>query len=232
MSKEFKKVTHCLFDMDGLLLNTEHIYTRITQQILDELGATEKYTGDFKVTLMGAHSLEMAAGIIKRFNLLLTPEQYIQRHREISKTAMPTADLMPGAEKLLRHLKSKNIPIALATSSSKEMYDLKTVRHTVLFEIFDHKVYGSSDDEVKCGKPSPDIFIVSARRFPDQPDPSQCLVFEDAPNGVKAALAAGCQVVLVPEDYVTQEMRKEATLVLNSLEDFKPELFGLPPYDK
>lgn len=55
--------------------------------------------------------------------------------------------------------------------------------------------------------------------------------FQDAPNGVKAAIAAGCQVVMVPEDYVTAEMRKEATYVVNTLEEFKPELFGLPSFD-
>lgn len=231
MPEGFAKVTHCLFDMDGLLLNTEHIYTKITQQILEEQGCKEPYTGDFKVTLMGGQSMEVASAIVNRFNLPIGPEDYIKRQRELAVDLMPTADLLPGVERLLRHLSAHNVPIALATSSSKEMYDLKTVRHTKLFELFAHKVYGSSDAEVKHGKPAPDIFIVAAKRFPDQPSPTKCLVFEDAPNGVKAALAAGCQVVMVPEDYVTAEMRAQATYVVNSLEDFKPELFGLPAFD-
>lgn len=231
MPEGFAKVTHCLFDMDGLLLNTEHIYTKITQQILEEQGCKEKYTGDVKVTLMGGQSAEVANKILQRYNLPMTTDELIARQRELALDLMPKADLLPGVEKLLHHLSSHKIPIALATSSSKEMYDLKTVRHTKLFDLFVHKVYGSSDPEVVNGKPAPDIFIVAASRFPDQPNPSKCLVFEDAPNGVKAALAAGCQVVLVPEDYVTAEMRKEATLAVNSLEEFKPELFGLPAFD-
>lgn len=231
MPEGFPQVTHCLFDMDGLLLNTEDIYTQITKQILKELGCNEEYRGDFKVTLMGGQSMEVANAVVNRFKLTISAEVYVKRQRELALDLMPTAKLLPGVERLLRHLSSHNVPIALATSSSKEMYDLKTVNHTKLFEVFDHKVYGSSDPEVVHGKPAPDIFIVAARRFPDQPSPTKCLVFEDAPNGVKSALAAGCPVVMVPEDYVTPEMRAPATLVLNSLEEFQPELFGLPAFD-
>lgn len=231
MPEAFNKVTHCLFDMDGLLLNTEHIYTNVFQQILDELDSGETFTGDFKVTLMGAQSFEVARAVINRYDLKISVEDFVAKQRSISYDLMPTAELLPGVERLLRHLHAKKVPMALATSSSKEMYDLKTVNHGALFDLFEHKVYGSSDDEVVNGKPSPDIFIVAAKRFGDSPPTSDCLVFEDAPNGLKAGVSAGCQVVLVPEDYVTPELRVGATQILNSMEDFKPELFGLPPFD-
>ncbi|KAJ8919017.1 hypothetical protein NQ315_016922 [Exocentrus adspersus] len=58
---------------------------------------------------------------------------------------------------------------------------------------------------------------------------TRCLVLEDAATGVRAARAAGMQAVMVPSPEVTEELRKPATLVLKSLNDFKPELFGLPP---
>lgn len=57
------------------------------------------------------------------------------------------------------------------------------------------------------------------------------MVFEDAPNGVKAARSAGMQVIMVPDSHVTEEQKDGATLVVNSLLDFKPEDFGLPPYE-
>jgi pseudouridine-5'-monophosphatase len=55
-------------------------------------------------------------------------------------------------------------------------------------------------------------------------------VFEDSPNGVQAAVSAGMQVAMVPADFITQEQRSKATIVYKSLEEFKPELFGLPPF--
>lgn len=129
---------------------------------------------------------------------------------------------------------------------------MKTSNHLAVFDLFHHKVMASTDPDVKQGKPAPDIFLVAASRFPDNPDPSQvsdltfyrlnlsyksngilqCLVFEDAPNGMIGARAAGMQVVLVPDPNVAESQRKGATLVLKSLNEVKLEDFGLPPFDK
>lgn len=62
------------------------------------------------------------------------------------------------------------MPFALATSSGKEMAELKMAHHTELFSLFGHKVFGTTDPEVINGKPAPDIFLVAARRFADAPD--------------------------------------------------------------
>lgn len=110
------------------------------------------------------------------------------------------------------------------------MVDVKIQHHKELFNLFHHKVCGSTDPEVKEGKPAPDIFLVAAARFPDKPNPANCLVFEDAPNGVKAADSAGMQSVMVPDSHIPAEMCTLATKVLKSLEDFKPEEFGLPAF--
>lgn len=231
MPQSFTKVTHCLFDMDGLLLDTECLYTKLIQQTIEEFGSTGRYTDEIKVTMMGLQSIDMASRIIELFQLRCTLAEYHEKHKKLARDVLPAAELMPGVERLLRHLHEHKVPMALATSSSKDLYAVKTTKHREIFDLFDHKVYGSSDSEVKHGKPAPDVFIVAAKRFRDPPIMEKCLVFEDASNGVRAANAARCQSVMVPEDYVTADMRKEATLVLDSLEDFRPEAFGLPPFD-
>jgi len=76
-----------------------------------------------------------------------------------------------GAERLLRHLHTNGIPIALATSSGDESVAIKTANYKELFSLFHHKVMGSSDPDVINGKPAPDIFLVAASRFEDKPKP-------------------------------------------------------------
>ncbi|XP_058062733.1 probable pseudouridine-5'-phosphatase isoform X1 [Anopheles bellator] len=224
----FGKVTHCIFDMDGLLLDTEVLYTQVTQSIAEPYGKT--YTWEIKQSIMGLQRDEAAEAIVAALELPLTPAEYVEVSNDLINRTMEQCQLMPGAERLVRHLHRHNVPIALATSSGVDSVEVKTKNHRELFELFGHKVMGSSDPDVKEGKPAPDIFLVAASRFADSPPPDRCLVFEDAPNGVTAAIAAGMQAVMVPDPRVEEDQRKHATLVLRSLEDFQPEQFGLPPF--
>lgn len=110
------------------------------------------------------------------------------------------------------------------------MAELKIANYPDLFRLFSHKVMGANDPEVKEGKPAPDIFLIAASRFKDKPNPNKCLVFEDSPNGVRAGKLAQMQTVMVPDKIVPKEQRQEATIVLDSLQQFQPELFGLPKF--
>ncbi|XP_044750800.1 probable pseudouridine-5'-phosphatase [Coccinella septempunctata] len=225
----FEKVTHVIFDMDGLLIESESIYNKILSEIAASFGKV--YDLQLKLRILGTPEPETARIAIEALNLPITRDEFLKVYRQRVDEELTNPVLMPGAQRLVEHLHKHKVPIAVATSSAEDSMKIKTQHHKKLFSLFHHIVCGSTDPEVKHGKPAPDIFLVCASRFPDKPDPSSCLVLEDAPNGVRGARAAGMQAVLVPNEDVLEELRKPATLVLKSLLDFKPELFGLPPFN-
>ncbi|KAL1132324.1 hypothetical protein AAG570_010280 [Ranatra chinensis] len=225
---KFRPVTHVIFDMDGLILDTEKLYKSTVAAIVSDYGKI--YSPEVRLAVMGTKAFDSAKIIVESLNIPITVEEFATRAKEEQAKVMGDANLMPGAERLIRHLHYSKVPIAIATSSSHENFVLKTAKHAELFRYFHHIVKGSEDPEVKEGKPAPDIFLVASRRFQAMPPPEKCLVFEDSPNGVKAAVRAGMQVVMVPEEYVPDEYKQDATIVLKSLLDFKPEDFGLPPF--
>ena len=135
-----------------------------------------------------------------------------------------------GAERLVRHLSAHAIPMAVATSSLRRHFLLKSQSHAEIFGLMQAIVTGD-DADVLNGKPAPDIFLAAAKRLSPPPHAvGSVLVFEDAPNGVTAAVAAGMPVVMVPDPRVSAEDRQAATQVLKSLVDFDPAEWGLPPF--
>lgn len=148
-------------------------------------------------------------------------------HTHTLHTRVP---LKTGAEALIRHLAAAKVPLAVATSSHRRHFDVKTKQHQELFALFDAIITG---DTVEKGKPHPDIFKKAAAAFAQPPaSPAQVLVFEDAPTGVQAAQAAGMAAVMVPDPQLdtrlVEQLKPDA--VLKSLTDFRPEQWGLPAF--
>nr|VDD40382.1 unnamed protein product [Brassica oleracea] len=224
-------ITHVIFDMDGLLLDTEKFYTEVQEKILARYNKT--FDWSLKAKMMGRKAIEAATLFVEECGISdsLSPEAFIVERESMLQDLFPTSDLMPGASRLLRHLHGKGIPICVATGTHTRHFDLKTQRHRELFSLMHHIVRGD-DPEVKQGKPAPDGFLAAARRFEDGPvDPCKALVFEDAPSGVMAAKNAGMNVIMVPDPRLDKSYCTFADQVLASLLDFKPEEWGLPPFE-
>ncbi|CAH8275346.1 unnamed protein product [Arabidopsis lyrata] len=223
-------ITHVIFDMDGLLLDTEKFYTEVQEKILARYNKT--FDWSLKAKMMGRKAIEAARLFVDESGISdsLSAEEFIVERESMLQDLFPTSDLMPGASRLLRHLHGKGVPICIATGTHTRHFDLKTQRHRELFSLMHHIVRGD-DPEVKQGKPAPDGFLAASRRFEDGPvDPQKVLVFEDAPSGVQAAKNAGMNVIMVPDPRLDKSYCNVADQVLASLLDFKPEEWGLPSF--
>uniref|UniRef100_A0A0B7AS90 Uncharacterized protein n=1 Tax=Arion vulgaris TaxID=1028688 RepID=A0A0B7AS90_9EUPU len=165
------KVTHVIFDVDGLILDTERVYTECLEEICSQFGKT--FTWDIKSKQMGRKERESAQIFIDYFNLSITVDEYIEKLRAKLDEKLPSTPLLPGADKLIRHLHHHKIPIALATGSDSWGYSRKISGHKELFSLFHHCVLSSDDPDVKHGKPAPDCFLVCAQRFGDNPRPDE-----------------------------------------------------------
>ncbi|TKY54572.1 (DL)-glycerol-3-phosphatase 2 [Spatholobus suberectus] len=226
-----RPITHVVFDMDGLLLDTEKFYTQVQEIILARYNKTFDWT--LKAKMMGKKAIEAARVFVQETGIgdSLSAEQFLVEREEMLQTLFPTSELMPGASRLVSHLHAKGVPICVATGSHRRHFELKTQRHHEIFSLMHHVVLGD-DPEVKQGKPSPDGFLAAAKRFEGGPvDPSNILVFEDAPSGVLAAKNAGMSVVMVPDPRLDKSFHDTADQVLNSLLDFNPSEWGLPPFE-
>lgn len=98
------KCTTCLFDMDGLVLDTESIYTGVQDQIAAAVGKT--FTWDLKAKIMGMKGIEACGIIVKELGLNETGEELYKRRSGMLVEEFPKAELMPGAEEVIRHLKA------------------------------------------------------------------------------------------------------------------------------
>lgn len=182
--------------------------------------------------IMGRVGREGAQLMIDKCSLPLSVDQFVERiGQEYEKIFVEPVEPMPGAVRLIKHLSAKGVPIAVATSSSSKAFDWKVKHHQELFSLFNHIIVASAEPEITKGKPDPQTFLVCASRFKVKPEKmSNCLVFEDSPSGIQAANSAEMISVWIPDPRMPTDAAKPfATLA--SLEQFKPEDFGLPAYD-
>jgi len=179
-----------LFDMDGLLIDTEPLWFSVETDILNELGAPWELA-DHK-TLVGSSLKVSSAFVAERAGGSVTAEQIAEqlllRMRERLRHA-PV--LQPGVLDLIAELDAAGVPRALVSSSFRVL--VEAALEGVAPLTFDTVVVG---DEVSDAKPHPEAYLLGAAKL--GVDPADCVAFEDSPSGAASASAAGCFVVAIP----------------------------------
>jgi pseudouridine-5'-monophosphatase len=213
--------THVLFDLDGVLLDTERLYTVATQSVVARFGKT--FTWAIKRDAMGRDAKVSARIILERLDVPLSPEAFLIERNAVLTGLFADCQAMVGAEAFVRQLRAEGVPMAVATSSDRDFYAMK-VRPHPWFELFDAVVCGD-DPRVSAKKPAPDIFLVAAREL--GVEPGRCLVFEDSLAGVEAARAAGMRVVAIPDPAAGAEHYTSAHQVIQDWAEASAKLSGL-----
>ena len=178
-----------VFDMDGLMLDTEPIYWASMQQAASELG--HRFNDELRAGFVGRSIPAWQATLIQTFGA--DYPQFRTLRRQLWERHVQEAGVVrkSGLDELLTQLEEDGLPRAIATSSSRPD---ATLCLGGLADRFDAIVTG---DEVKRGKPAPDIFLLAAQRLALSPE--HCLALEDSESGALAALAAGMRVIVVPD---------------------------------
>jgi len=203
-----------IFDLDGVLADSEPWWNEIDAKLLAEYGIT--YNGEYHQNVLGV-SYRLAVEFYKEaFDLAVSAEEMMRRRGEIATEFFASrVGLFPDVKKVLEELQQMKLHLAVATSSVSASSRPFLDRHqlTGFFEII------VTGEEVKRGKPAPDIYLFASKKLRVQPD--KCLVVEDALAGVAAAKAAKMRVAAIPDcrfvDPAAYE--KTADYVLNSIKE-------------
>lgn len=191
-----RPIAALIFDMDGLLVDSEPLAGETIVALFRRHGREVDLEAEAGQRLVGMRMREILAIVADMYGLALPTDALAQEYEELRLTVLAgRLQLMPGARELIAFAKDSGLPMALATSGVRRYADA-VLAETGLAGSFVVEVTG---EDVARGKPAPDVFALAATRLGITP--AECVVFEDAPNGIAAAVAAGMRAVAVPNVY-------------------------------
>ena len=199
-------------DMDGLLFDTERLYWAVGDAVLSRRGL--RFSTQLQQRMMGRVGLAAIQQMIDFHQLDDSPERLLAESERLYREQLAIGpDPMPGLDRWIGRLQQSGIPFGLATSSRRKFVDVILAgvdwRDALAFEL--------TGDDVRRGKPHPEMYLKAAERMAIAPH--EMLVLEDSGNGCAAAVAAGAITVAVPSQYTRNQDFSGAVLVADSLLD-------------
>lgn len=209
--------TGAIFDMDGVLFDTERIYQQTWQELAAERGV--ELASGFLQAISGSSGEHMNQVLEEYYHVAdgaVLAQECMGRVRQKLAVHVPVKE---GVREILAFFKEKGMPIAVASSSLPGQIEAN-LENAGIRDYFAEIVSGT---EVAHGKPAPDIFLLAARRIGCRPQ--ECFVFEDSENGVKAGFAAGCATFMVPDLIEpSPEIRQYCTRICRNLAEAQREI--------
>jgi HAD superfamily hydrolase (TIGR01509 family) len=204
-----------VFDMDGVIIDSEPIHIDVVVQVLKDVGARPRHHEIYD--FIGVRNNEMWAALIKRHGLTETVEELMERQKiyKLERFFKGPLEAIDGIPELMARAKAKGLKVALATSSPKYFAEQVLTRIGVI-DYFDALV---TADDISNSKPHPEIYQKAAQALGLLPE--ECLAIEDAYLGIQAAKGAGMQCVAFKNPNSGQQDTSAADFVVSSIRDIQ-----------
>ncbi len=208
-----------LFDMDGVLVDSEPYICKAAIMMFEELG-TKVSPEDF-LDFVGTGENRYIGGVAEMHRLIVDIEKVKARTYELyEKIVSGKLAPLPGAHEFIADCRKRGLVLALATSADKIKMEINLKETAISPDFFRAIITGL---DVINKKPSPDIYLKAAEGIGLQPD--ECLVVEDAVSGIKAGKAAGCRCLAVTTSFNASDLQ-EADWICNSLLSVPVDIFN------
>ena len=210
-----------LFDMDGVLVDSEPLFHKAVNIMVERCGAAPITEEENNRYLLGTTVEETWVRVKELRNVPQTPAELLAGYNEVVKEVL-RSDLTarPGVRDLIAEAQRRGLPIAVASSSLREWVDLK-LSVIGLTDAFAVKLGG---DDIENGKPAPDIYIKAARLI--GLEATECIAIEDSPIGLAAASASGAYTVCTLTDSTRHLDLSAAHVIIENLEEFDYSLLA------
>jgi HAD superfamily hydrolase (TIGR01509 family) len=191
---ELDRFRAVIFDMDGLLVDSESVWEVVEREMIEDHGNT--YSAEFRSQVVGLRLDAFFARLKTFYHLEGTIEALQAELTDRMLARIPVAvQAQPGAREMVAYAAASGLPVAIASSSPQAIIDA-TIAAQGWSEVFARRY---SADAVALGKPAPDVYLYAASALGVPPD--ACLALEDSPNGALAAVAAGMTCFAVPDPH-------------------------------